>query len=91
MLDKKDMQQIINVVDFRKSPGEVLNKVFYERKKIILEKSKKKLAVLLPIDLYNKLFEDEDIEIYSEKRRKEFGKEDKLTKSLLSKIRNLLK
>lgn len=50
------MQQAINMLDFRKSPGEFLNEVFYNKKKIILERSKKKMTVILPIDLYEKLF-----------------------------------
>lgn len=84
------MQQTINMLDFRKSPGEILNEVFYGKKRVILERGKKKLVAILPIDLYEKLFEDEDIEIYSDERIKEFEKEDRLTKSLTSKIKRLL-
>jgi len=84
------MQQTINMLDFRKSPGEVINEVFYNKKKIILERGKKKMAVVVPIGLFEKLFSDEDIEIYSKKRTKEFEKEDRITNRLSSKIKKLL-
>lgn len=84
------MQQAINMLDFRKSPGEVINEVFYNKKKIILERGKKKMAVMVPIGLYEKLFIDDDIEIYSRERIKEFEKEDKITKSLSAKVKKLL-
>ena len=84
------MQQSINMLDFRKSPGEVINEVFYNKKKIILERGKKKMAVMVPIGLYEKLFIDDDIEIYSKARIKKFEKEDKMTKSLSAKIKKLL-
>ena len=84
------MQQTINMLDFRKSPGEVINEVFYNKKKIILERGKKKMAVVVPIGLFEKLFSDEDIEIYSKERIKEFKKEDRMTNRLSSKIKKLL-
>lgn len=84
------MQQSINMLDFRKSPGEVINEVYYNKKKIILERGKKKMAVVVPIGLFEKLFNDEDIEIYSKERIKEFEKEDKMTKSLSAKLKKLL-
>ena len=84
------MQQTINMLDFRKSPGEVINEVFYNKKKIILERGKKKMAVVVPIGLFEKLFSDEDIEIYSKERIKEFEKEDRMTNRLSSKIKKLL-
>ena len=84
------MQQTINMLDFRKSPGEVINEVFYNKKKIILERGKKKMAVVVPIGLFEKLFSDEDIEIYSKERTKEFEKEDRITNKLSSKIKKLL-
>ena len=84
------MQQTINMLDFRKSPGEVINEVFYNKKKIILERGKKKMAVVVPIGLFEKLFSDEDIEIYSEERIKEFKKEDRMTNKLSSKLKKLL-
>jgi len=84
------MQQTINMLDFRKSPGEVINEVFYNKKKIILERGKKKMAVVVPIGLFEKLFSDEDIEIYSKERVKEFEKEDRMTNRLSSKIKKLL-
>jgi len=84
------MQQSINMLDFRKSPGGAINEVFYNKKKIILERGKKKMAVMVPIGLYEKLFIDDDIEIYSKTRIKEFKKEDKITKNLSAKIKKLL-
>ncbi|OGK11613.1 hypothetical protein A2954_06705 [Candidatus Roizmanbacteria bacterium RIFCSPLOWO2_01_FULL_37_12] len=85
------MQQSINMLDFRKSPGEVINEVYYNKKKIILERGKKKMAVVVPIDLYEKLFLDDDIEIYSKERIKEFEKEDKLNKKEQARLKQLLK
>jgi len=79
------------MLDFRKSPGEVINEVYYNKKKIILERGKKKMAVVVPIDLYEKLFLDDDIEIYSKERIKEFEKEDKLNKKEQARLKQLLK
>jgi len=84
------MPQVINMLNFRKSPGEILNEVFYGKKRVILERDKKKLAALIPIDFYEKLFENEDVELYSDKRIKEFMKEDRLTETLKRKIKKLL-
>lgn len=84
------MQQSINMLDFRKSPGEFLNEVFYNKKRIILERGKKKMAAILPIDLYEKIFFNENIELYSEARIKEFNEEDKLSKLQQQKLQKLL-
>lgn len=48
------------------------------------------MAVVVPIGLFEKLFSDEDIEIYSKERIKEFKKEDRITNRLSSKIKKLL-
>jgi len=85
------MQQSISMLDFRRSPGEAINEVFYNKKKIILERGKKQMAVVVPIGLYQKLFQDEDVEIYTNKRINEFVKEDKITEKLSIKIKKLLK
>ena len=85
------MQQSISMLDFRRSPGEAINEVFYNKKKIILERGKKQMAVVVPIGLYQKLFQDEDVEIYTNKRINEFVKEDKITQKLSIKIKKLLK
>ena len=84
------MQDTINMLDFRKSPGEVINKVFYNKKKIILERGKKQMAGLIPIELFKKLFSDQDIEIYSQERIREFEEEDKMNKNAQAKLKKLL-
>ncbi|PIU37295.1 hypothetical protein COT02_01620 [Candidatus Roizmanbacteria bacterium CG07_land_8_20_14_0_80_34_15] len=85
------MQQSISMLDFRRSPGETINEVFYNKKKIILERGKKQMAVVVPIGLYQKLFQDEDVEMYTNERINEFVKEDKITQKLSIKIKKLLK
>ena len=85
------MQQSISMLDFRKSPGETINEVFYNKKKIILERGKKQMAVVVPIGLFQKLFQDEDVEMYSNERLREFEKEDKITDRLSIKLKKLLK
>ena len=85
------MQQSISMLDFRRSPGETINEVFYNKKKIILERGKKQMAVVVPIGLYQKLFQDEDVEMYTNERINEFVKEDKITEKLSIKIKKLLK
>lgn len=84
------MQQSISMLDFRKSPGEVLNQVFYNKQKIILDRGKKRMAVLVPIGLYEKLFVNEDIEMYTKERIQEFEREDTLPARLSSKVKKLL-
>lgn len=77
------------MLDFRKSPGEVINEVFYNKKKIILERGKKRMAVIVPIDFYGKAISDERIEVYTEERIREFKKENKVTKDLSAKVKKL--
>jgi len=78
------------MLDFRRSPGEVINEVYYNKKKIVLERGKKKMAVMIPVGLYEKLFTDDDVEIYSKERIREFEREDRLTGTTKVKIKNLL-
>jgi len=49
------------------------------------------MAVVVPIGLYQKLFQDEDIEMYTSKRISEFEKEDKVSEKLSIRIKKLLK
>lgn len=72
------MQQIVQMVDFRKKPGEIIDKIYYQKNTFIIQRNKKKMAVLMPIDIYEALFPEEDIEMYSNKRIKEFEREDVL-------------
>lgn len=72
------MQQIVQMVDFRKKPGEIIDKIYYQKNTFIIQRNKKKMAVLMPIDTYEALFPEEDIETYSNKRIKEFEREDVL-------------
>jgi len=83
------MQQTINMLDFRKSPGEVINEVFYNKKKFILERGKKRMAVIVPIDFYEKAIGIKGIEIYTKERIGEFKKEDKVAKDLSIKVKRL--
>jgi len=41
------------------------------------------MAVIIPIEDFKRYFEDEDIELYSKQRIKEFLKKDKLSPSQL--------
>ena len=84
------MQQSISMLEFRKSPGEILNQVFYNKKKIILDRGNKKMAVLVPVGLFEKLFNSEDIEIYSQVRIQKFDIEDRLSTSQSAKVEKLL-
>ncbi|OGK10306.1 hypothetical protein A2767_02955 [Candidatus Roizmanbacteria bacterium RIFCSPHIGHO2_01_FULL_35_10] len=84
------MQNTINMLDFRKSPGEVINEVFYNKKKIILERGKKQMAGLIPIELFKKLFSDDNVEIYSKERIEEFEKVDRMSKQVSAKLKKNL-
>ena len=71
------------MLDLRKRPGQVLDETFYKKYRFVVNRNKKAMAVIIPIEDFKRYFEDEDIELYSKQRIKEFLKEDKLSSSQL--------
>jgi len=71
------------MLDLRKRPGQVLDETFYKKYRFVVNRNKKAMAVIIPIEDFKRYFEDEDIELYSKQRIKEFLKKDKLSPSQL--------
>lgn len=84
------MLQDINMLDFRKRAGQILDETFYRKDRFLIKRKNKPMAVLIPLEDYQAYFDDKDIEIYTKKRIKEFEKEDRLSKSLLAKAKKIL-
>lgn len=73
------MLQNINMLDFRKRVGQVIDETFYRKDGFLIKRKNKPVAVLISIEDY-KLFmaDDNDIELYSNERIEEFDKQDRL-------------
>ncbi len=80
----------ISMIDLRKSPGRVLDETFYKKSRFIVRRNKKPMAVIVPIEDYERYFEDPDIREYSNSEIKEFMELDKLTPELAAKVKKLL-
>lgn len=77
---RDNMLQTINMLDLRKRVGEVIDKTLYRKDRFLIRRKNKPVAVLVPIEDYEIFIGgDEDIEIYTSKRTKNFEKEDRLT------------
>ncbi|TSC92921.1 MAG: hypothetical protein CEN91_335 [Candidatus Berkelbacteria bacterium Licking1014_85] len=74
--------QTISAYRARTNFGDLLNQVNYGKKTILIKRANKDMAIILPIEIYEALtkVDDKDIEIYSDKRIKEFMDNDKLPK-----------
>ncbi len=72
------MLQNINMLDFRKKAGQVIDEAFYRKDRFVIKRKNKPVAVLVPVEDYEYLMDEGDIEVYSKSRIKEFEKQDKL-------------
>ena len=86
------MLQSINMLDLRKKMGEIIDKTIYRKERFLVKRKDKPVAVLVPLEDYEMFMaDDEDIEIYSDKRISEFVAQDKLSnkeKQLATKLLN---
>jgi len=73
------MPQYIEAYKARTNLGNLLNEVSYGKRSFIIRRAKRPMAAVIPVDIYQALLEvpDEDIEIYSDKRLKQFLKEER--------------
>lgn len=85
------MLQSITMLDLRKKIGEIIDQSFYRKERFLIKRKDKPVAVLVPIEDYELFIGNEkDIEIYTDKRIREFIKEDKLTKEQKAAAQKLL-
>ena len=85
------MLQSITMLDLRKKIGEIIDQSFYRKERFLIKRKDKPVAVLVPIEDYELFIGDEkDIEIYSDRRIRQFLKEDKLTKEQKAAVQKLL-
>lgn len=85
------MLQNINMLDLRKKMGQVIDEAFYRKDRFIIKRKDKPVAVLIPIEDYEYLMDDSDIEIYSKERIREFEIEDRLSTEEKTLAKTLLK
>ena len=78
------------MIDLRKRPGQVLDETYYKKYRFMIRRNKKAMAVIVPVEDYERYFEDEDIRLYSEAEIKDFLKKDKLTPKQAAKVKKLL-
>lgn len=84
------MLQNISVLELRKKVGQILDETYYRKDRFLIKRKNKPMAVLIPIEDYQGFFDDEDIEIYTNKRIREFDREDRISKALLGKAKKIL-
>lgn len=84
------MLKTIGMLDLRKRPGQVLDEAFYRKRRFLIKRNKKPMAALIPYEDFLRYFEDEDIEIYTKERIKEFKEADTLSPKAKQKINKLL-
>lgn len=73
------MLQSITMLDLRKRIGQVIDRSFYRKERFLIKRKDKPVAVLVPLEDYELFIgDDRDIELYTEKRIKEFEKQDRL-------------
>ena len=74
------MLQSINMLDFRKKAGQVIDEAFYRKDRFLIKRKSKPVAVLIPVEDYELFMaDDSDIELYSQERIKEFERQDRLS------------
>lgn len=77
--EEMKMLQNINMLDFRKKAGQVIDEAFYRKDRFIIKRKNKPVAVLIPVEDYELFItDDSDIEIYSNERIKQFERQDRL-------------
>lgn len=84
------MLQDISMLQLRQKAGQILDETFYQKYRFLIKRKNKPMAVLIPIEDYENYFNDPDIEIYTQKRIKEFEEQDRLSKTLLAKAKKIL-
>ena len=74
------MLQSINMLELRKKMGEIIDRTFYRKDRFLVKRKDKPVAVLVPLEDYELFMDnDEDIELYSDKRISEFAAQDRLS------------
>ena len=85
------MVQTINMLYLRQRVGQVIDETLYLKNRFLIKRKEKPVAVIIPIEDYETFIDsDENIEIYSKDRIKEFEKTDRLTKKQKAALQNLL-
>lgn len=74
------MLQSINMLDLRKKMGEIIDRTLYRKERFLVKRKNKPVAVLVPLEDYELFMgDDEDIELYSDKRISEFSAQNRLS------------
>lgn len=73
------MTKTIEAMEARRQFGGLLNEAYYGKRTTVIRRAGKPLAALVPLDIFEALttVADEDIEMYTPTRIKEFLKADK--------------
>jgi len=84
------MLQSINMLSLRQKAGQILDETYYRKDRFLIKRKNKPMAVLIPVEDYQKFFNGEDIEIYTQKRIKEFTQQDKLSQASMARLNKIL-
>lgn len=85
------MIKLIDAYKARTNFGDLINQVNYSKQIFIIQRARKKMAAVVPLEILGLLFnvQEQDIETYTPARIKEFEKADKIESGLKSAIKNL--
>ncbi|MBU1110516.1 type II toxin-antitoxin system Phd/YefM family antitoxin [Patescibacteria group bacterium] len=84
------MLQDISMLNLRKKTGEIIDRTFYTKQRFLVKRKEKPMAMLIPIEDYNFYISDDNIELYSKARIKEFMAADKISPKVTTKAKKLL-
>lgn len=60
------MTKTINMLDFRRRAGEVLDEVFYRKDRVVVRRGRKDMAMLIPLEDYQTYIAGADTELYTD-------------------------
>lgn len=72
------MTNTINAYKARTNFGELLNEVTYQKKSVVIQRAKKDMAAIVPMEIYQAVIDipEDEIELYTNARIAEFEKAD---------------
>lgn len=73
------MIKTVEALEARRKLGELLNEAYYGKRATVIRRAGKPLAVLVPLEIFEALTTvvDEDVELYTPTRVREFLKADR--------------
>lgn len=72
----------INMLAFRRRVGEILDRVYYRKDRVLVRRGRKNMAVLIPLEDFQTYIADADTELYTESALKDMFRRDEISDDL---------